>query len=240
MYETSNGYSSPRASGQQQQQQRTIGKKCCFSIEALLAKPERRSSTPISVSMPPYSASCCPPSVPAPAPAAATASFGLSYPPPPVGYYCGCPAFSNYQAAFYAPVVAKGHPVSKGEGKVKGQLGGKSKRTRTSFSSEQLARLEKEFAGQQYMVGSERFLLAKALRLSEAQVKVWFQNRRIKWRKQSLEQQQAKLAKLGLSGAAPNANAAAGPPEPPKSPGSQGHQDEEPEFSESEGDVDPC
>lgn len=47
---------------------------------------------------------------------------------------------------------------------------GKSKRMRTSFTSEQLSRLEKEFARQQYMVGSERFLLASALNLTEAQV----------------------------------------------------------------------
>lgn len=49
--------------------------------------------------------------------------------------------------------------------------GGKSKRMRTSFTNEQLSRLEKEFARQQYMVGSERFLLASALQLTEAQVK---------------------------------------------------------------------
>jgi len=41
---------------------------------------------------------------------------------------------------------------------------------RTSFTNEQLSRLEKEFARQQYMVGSERFLLASALQLTEAQV----------------------------------------------------------------------
>ncbi|XP_074847751.1 homeobox protein notochord-like [Carettochelys insculpta] len=76
---------------------------------------------------------------------------------------------------------------------------GKAKRVRTIFTSEQLARLEKEFARQQYMVGAERCLLAAALHLTEEQVKVWFQNRRIKWRKQSLEQQQAKLVKLGLA-----------------------------------------
>ncbi|NXJ62663.1 NOT2 protein, partial [Rostratula benghalensis] len=76
---------------------------------------------------------------------------------------------------------------------------GKAKRVRTIFTSDQLARLEKEFARQQYMVGTERCLLASSLHLTEEQVKVWFQNRRIKWRKQSLEQQQAKLAKMGLA-----------------------------------------
>ncbi|XP_064631420.1 homeobox protein ceh-2-like [Lineus longissimus] len=74
----------------------------------------------------------------------------------------------------------------------------KSKRVRTIFTPEQLDRLEAEFERQQYMVGTERYYLASALNLTEAQVKVWFQNRRIKWRKQNLEQQQAKLAKLNL------------------------------------------
>ncbi|NXG63968.1 NOT2 protein, partial [Hemiprocne comata] len=76
---------------------------------------------------------------------------------------------------------------------------GKAKRVRTIFTSDQLARLEREFARQQYMVGTERCLLASSLHLTEEQVKVWFQNRRIKWRKQTLEQQQAKLAKMGLA-----------------------------------------
>ncbi|XP_012936775.1 uncharacterized protein LOC101854766 [Aplysia californica] len=71
---------------------------------------------------------------------------------------------------------------------------GKTKRIRTIFTPEQLERLEAEFERQQYMVGTERYYLAASLNLTEAQVKVWFQNRRIKWRKQHLEQQQARLA----------------------------------------------
>ncbi|KAG8134237.1 hypothetical protein E2320_007373, partial [Naja naja] len=87
----------------------------------------------------------------------------------------------------------------------------KLKRVRTVFTPEQLERLEEEFLKQQYLVGSERLDLAATLQLTETQpglemlglqgspslsfqVKVWFQNRRIKWRKQSLEQKAAKLS----------------------------------------------
>ncbi|KAM6440740.1 uncharacterized protein PHA67_022772 [Liasis olivaceus] len=70
----------------------------------------------------------------------------------------------------------------------------KMKRVRTVFTPEQLERLEKEFLKQQYVVGSERVDLAATLQLTETQVKVWFQNRRIRWRKQSLEQKAAKLS----------------------------------------------
>ncbi|XP_055382807.1 homeobox protein B-H1-like [Condylostylus longicornis] len=70
----------------------------------------------------------------------------------------------------------------------------KSKRVRTIFTPEQLERLEAEFERQQYMVGPERLYLAHTLQLTEAQVKVWFQNRRIKWRKHHLEINQQRLA----------------------------------------------
>nr|BAD91047.1 homeodomain protein HpNot [Hemicentrotus pulcherrimus] len=72
----------------------------------------------------------------------------------------------------------------------------RAKRVRTIFTQEQLERLEQEFDRQQYMVGSERLYLAAELNLSESQVKVWFQNRRIKWRKQNFEKQQVHLAHI--------------------------------------------
>ncbi|ROT74751.1 putative alpha-protein kinase 1 [Penaeus vannamei] len=63
---------------------------------------------------------------------------------------------------------------------------GKLKRHRTVFTDSQLQRLEEEFQRQQYLVGPERRYLARQLDLSELQLKVWFQNRRIKWRKNQL------------------------------------------------------
>ena len=53
--------------------------------------------------------------------------------------------------------------------------------------------MEREFHKQQYVVGHERMYLANALNLTEAQVKVWFQNRRIKWRKQHMLSEQSRL-----------------------------------------------
>lgn len=64
-----------------------------------------------------------------------------------------------------------------------GETKQKSKRVRTIFTPEQLKRLEQEFSNQMYLVGHYRCLLAQSLNLTEAQVKVWFQNRRIKFRK---------------------------------------------------------
>ncbi|GFT32638.1 homeobox protein notochord [Trichonephila clavipes] len=76
------------------------------------------------------------------------------------------------------------------------QGAGRMKRIRTIFTPEQLERLESEFERQQYMVGPERLFLASNLNLTESQVKIWFQNRRIKWRKQHQEIQLARLAHL--------------------------------------------
>jgi hypothetical protein len=72
----------------------------------------------------------------------------------------------------------------------------KSKRIRTIFTPDQLEQLEEEFAKCQYVVGAEREELARLLSLSSNQVKVWFQNRRIKYRKQQQEMTQTLLVKI--------------------------------------------
>lgn len=97
---------------------------------------------------------------------------------------------ANLRARFYF-VVADGEAllsvVHHEENKTWNFKQGKPKRIRTIFTPEQLERLEKEFDRQQYMVGAERHYLAASLNLTETQVKVWFQNRRIKWRKQKMD-----------------------------------------------------
>ena len=58
------------------------------------------------------------------------------------------------------------------------------RRNRTVYTDEQLETLEHVFRNSMYLVGPERKALASKLSLKEIQIKVWFQNRRIKYRKQ--------------------------------------------------------
>ena len=58
----------------------------------------------------------------------------------------------------------------------------KRKKPRTAFSRQQVAELEKRFHRQKYLASAERSSLAKQLKMTDAQVKTWFQNRRTKWR----------------------------------------------------------
>uniref|UniRef100_M3Y874 Homeobox domain-containing protein n=1 Tax=Mustela putorius furo TaxID=9669 RepID=M3Y874_MUSPF len=58
------------------------------------------------------------------------------------------------------------------------------KRVRTMFNLKQLEELENVFTKQHNLVGKKRAQLAAQLNLTENQVRVWFQNRRVKYQKQ--------------------------------------------------------
>ena len=61
----------------------------------------------------------------------------------------------------------------------------KARRARTAFTYEQLVALENKFKQTRYLSVCERLNLALSLSLTETQVKIWFQNRRTKWKKQN-------------------------------------------------------
>lgn len=63
---------------------------------------------------------------------------------------------------------------------------GSKKRSRAAFSQTQVLELERRFSAQRYLSGPERAALANYLKLTETQVKIWFQNRRYKTKRRQM------------------------------------------------------
>ncbi|XP_014117829.1 PREDICTED: paired box protein Pax-4 [Pseudopodoces humilis] len=91
------------------------------------------------------------------------------------------------------PVPAASPPVPgsprEGSGSRNGSRSRSGSRSRTVFSRQQAEALEREFQRGQYPDTATRESLAAATRLPDSTVRVWFSNRRAKWRRENEQQQ---------------------------------------------------
>uniref|UniRef100_A0A8C3A7Y1 Homeobox domain-containing protein n=1 Tax=Cyclopterus lumpus TaxID=8103 RepID=A0A8C3A7Y1_CYCLU len=101
------------------------------------------------------------------------------------------------QSAHTAEDASEEQPAADSKATVK-------KKTRTIFSKRQIFQLEATFDMKRYLSSSERACLASSLQLTETQVKIWFQNRRNKLKRQLSTDMEGPLAAEHLSDARKN------------------------------------